>query len=150
MLRSVPGVIAGVCLVALSAGHAVSQPQKKDHPAAEILSPKVGGEVDRVLDVSGKLQGAGWPVVLVRPRIKGGIHPYYVQPFVDSLGKGGMFTTTIYVGDKDTPAMTKFEIVVLVADNKAAAEKFVEGKTLTRLPEGVARSESVEVARRKE
>jgi hypothetical protein len=110
-----------------------------------ILSPKANAKVGQFEEVEGQLNvKEGWPVVLVQPLIGG--QPWYVQGEVDEIAEG-KFTSKVQCGNEKTKSGTKFRIVIVVAKDKAAAQKFAAGDTRNALPAGLPRSAYVDVVR---
>src|SRR5262245_48865446 len=118
MFRRLAGVflIAGVTVL-LSGRPALAQARE-----VVIASPKGDAKVGQFEEVEGKLNvQEGWPVVLVQPLVGG--QPWYVQGAVDEVASG-KFTSKVQFGNEKTKAGTKFRIVIVVARDKAAAQKF--------------------------
>lgn len=121
--------------LALSGGGADAK--NTDQPA-EILTPKEGDVVSSVEEYQGRLNGTtGWPVVVVR--CQSAKEPWWVQPAVEEVEKG-QFTGRAYFGNSDTPAGTRFSVVVLLARDRNTAHAFKAGTTMKALPAGLPRS----------
>jgi hypothetical protein len=133
------------CL-ALAAAPALAQ-EKKDRPPATLLSPRDGAVVAQAEELEGRVEGKGtWPVVFVRPLV--GEEPWWLQPAVPDV-VSGQWTARAHFGNKDTPAGTRFSLVVGVAKSKEAAAAFKEGTTLETLPPDLPHSTPVTVYRDK-
>jgi hypothetical protein len=120
--------------------------EKKDK--VELLSPKEGAVVGQLEEMTGKLSDKeGWPVVFIRAKIDA--EPFWIQPAVTEVNKERQFTVEGHFGTDDTPAGTAFTIVIGVAKDKAEADKFKVGDTLTKLPAGLPVSAPITVYRDK-
>jgi hypothetical protein len=122
--------------------------EKKDKPPVTLLSPKDGAVVPQVEELEGRVDGKdAWPVVFVRPLV--GEEPWWVQPAVTDV-VSGQWTGKIHFGNNDTPAGTKFSVIVGVARNKEEAAKFKAGTTLETLPPDLPHSAPITVYRDKQ
>jgi serine/threonine-protein kinase len=105
-----------------------------------IESPKPGATVGMREEVTGRMEGEGWPVIFVQALIPG--QPWWCQAPIASID-GGRFTTQVVFGDEFTPSGTKFRIAGLVARTREEALKFQTGYKVQALPEGLPRSAEV-------
>ena len=118
----------------------------QDRPPAVVTEPQDGATVAQVEDIDGRVNAAGWPVVVVKPLA--GEEPWYCQRPIKDLAAGGVFSTRAHFGERNTPSGTKFRVAVLLLASKAAAHKEMpEGKTLPVLPAGTPKSPYVTVSR---
>jgi hypothetical protein len=133
---------AGAVLLGLAAAQAQD---KKEEKEVTILSPKEGSKVSQYEEIDGRLDPKkGWPVLLVQPLAPG--QPWWIQATVEDV-TDGKFTAKAQFGDDKTKGGAKFRVVVVLAKDKAAAEKFEAGTTKNSLPPGLPRSEYLNVVR---
>jgi hypothetical protein len=140
-----------VALLVACAGAAVVGPpgaagQDRKEREVTILSPKEGARVGQFEEIEGRRDAKeGWPVVLVQPLAPG--QPWWVQAAVEEV-TDGKFTANVQIGDDKTKPGTKFRLVVVLAKDREAAQKFEAGMTRNSLPAGLPRSEPVQVVRK--
>lgn len=139
-------LVVAVLLGSHSSASSGQSDRKKKKPA-EITEPTNGQEVERTEDVLGRLNVAGYPVILVRP-LKGENTKWWIQPHVEDP-QNGKFSGKAYFGDDETADKFPFRVVVVVAKSKSEAKKFKAGKALRSLP-NLPKSDYVKVIRRNE
>jgi eukaryotic-like serine/threonine-protein kinase len=107
-----------------------------------IENPTQGATVGMREELTGRMEGAGWPVIFVQAIIPG--QPWWCQAAVENVD-GGRFTVEVVFGDERTPSGTKYRIAGVVARTREEALKFQIGNKVQALPEGLQRSAEVVV-----
>jgi serine/threonine-protein kinase len=114
-------------------------------PRLVIENPKDGATVGTSEDLSGRIEGSGWPVIFVQADIPGQL--WWCQAPVAKVD-GGRFTSKVVFGDEFTPSGTRFRIVGIVTPTHQDALKFGTGSKTQDLPEGFPQSVVVVVTHR--
>jgi hypothetical protein len=112
------------------------------HAPLVIETPPDGTAVGMREDLTGRVESEGWPVIFVRSAVPG--QPWWCQAPVTKVD-GGRFTAQVVFGDENTASGTKFRIAGVVAPTREEAQKFAIGSKGQSLPEGLPRSDEVEV-----
>ncbi len=110
-----------------------------------IENPKHGATVGMREDLTGRIEGAGWPVIFVQADIPG--QPWWCQAPVAKV-EGGKFTSKVVFGEESTPSGTRFRIAGIIAGTREQALNFNIGSKEQALPKGFPQSAEVVVTHR--
>lgn len=133
------GMLAGAAREGFGAG--------EREAAVTIVSPQTGESVGPLVEMHGKLQGQGQPVVLVRAKYPGEV--WWVQFPVKPTGKD-TFASFVRFGSDQTRNGAKFTLVVVLARNAQDMQVLTPGSPINAIPASVTRSADVEVVFRRE
>lgn len=114
-----------------------------DAVADVITSPAPNSEVGRLTEVVCNAEKSSQPVVLVRSA--DAHNQWWVQSEPQLTGDGS-FTTTARFGNTNTPAGTRFKLMVIFP-TKSQALAFKPGEPVRQLPKDISHSAELEVIR---
>jgi hypothetical protein len=108
-----------------------------------IKSPALNSQVGRMATVVGKGEKDSQPVVLVRSAESNS--QWWVQS-EPRISEDGSFSTTARFGNPETPAGTRFKLLVIFP-TKTQARAYMPAEPIQQLPKDISHSAEVEVIR---